>query len=57
MNPNDLGDRVEEAIRESIDWGIWECCQRAEAAEKETIRTVVGNMIISGLASKKSSPQ
>jgi hypothetical protein len=54
MNPNELRDRVEEAIQEYIDWDIWERSELAEAAEKETIRTVVGNMIISGLASKKS---
>jgi hypothetical protein len=54
MNPNDLRDRVEEAIQEYIDWDIWERCELTEAAEKESIRTVVGKMIISGLAAKKS---
>jgi hypothetical protein len=57
MNPNELRDRVEEGIQEYIDWDIWERCERAEAAEKETIRTVVGQMINLGLASKKSPPQ
>jgi hypothetical protein len=53
MNPNELRDRVEEAIQAYIDWDIWERCELAEAAEKDTIRTVVGNMIISGLASNR----
>jgi hypothetical protein len=52
MNPNTLRARVEDALCDDIDWEIWERCQRAEAAEKETIRTVVGKIIISGLASK-----
>jgi hypothetical protein len=57
MNPNELRDRVEEAIQGYIDWDIWERSELAEAAEKETIRTVVGKMIISGLASyKKIAP-
>jgi hypothetical protein len=57
MNPNELRDRVEEEIQDYIDWDIWERCELAEAAEKESIRTVVRQvrqMIISGLASKKS---
>jgi hypothetical protein len=54
MNPNELRDRVEGAIQEYIDWDIWERSELAEAAERESIRTVVGQMIISGLASKRS---
>ena len=56
MNPNDLRDRVEEAIMGYIDWDLWERSKLAEAAEQYTLRTVVGNMIISGLASKKLPP-
>jgi hypothetical protein len=55
MNPNDLRKRVEAVIREYMHWGAWERCSLAEAARQDAIRTVVGNMIISGLASKKSS--
>jgi hypothetical protein len=54
MNPNDLRERVEAVLRTHIHWGAWERCRLAEAAEQDAIRTVVGNMIISGLAAKKS---
>jgi hypothetical protein len=57
MNPNDLRARVEAHIRAYIDWEAWERCRLAEEAEKDSINQVVGEMIISGLASKKSSPQ
>lgn len=57
MNPNDLRARVEAHIRASIDWEAWERCRLAEKAEKDSINRVVGEMIISGLASKKSPPQ
>jgi hypothetical protein len=54
MNPNDLRDRVTAIIAEYIDWDTWERCRLAEGAEREAIRTVVGNMIISGLTPKTS---
>ena len=57
MNPNDLRARVEAHIRACIDWEAWERCRLAEEAEKDSINRVVGEMIISGLASKKSPPQ
>jgi hypothetical protein len=49
MNPNELRDRVAAHIQAYIHWDVWERCRLAEAAEQETIRTVVGQMIISGL--------
>jgi hypothetical protein len=55
LNPNILRARVEAVIRECINWEIWERCRLAEVAEKDTIRRVVGNMISSGLAVKRSA--
>jgi hypothetical protein len=41
MNPTDLRARVEEAIRELIDWPTWERSVAAEEAEAESLRTVL----------------
>jgi hypothetical protein len=54
MSPVTLRQRVEQAIRSVIDWEAWERCTLAEAAEKATIRTVLGNWrhLIVGQASQ-----
>jgi hypothetical protein len=41
MDPNELRDRVEEAIRLEIDDEKWERCEILERAEKESIRNVL----------------
>ena len=42
MDPNDLRDCVEEAIRELIEPEAWERCEVVNAAELESLRTVLG---------------
>lgn len=37
LSPNILRERLAEAVREEIDWGAWNRCALAEAAEKETL--------------------
>jgi hypothetical protein len=44
MNPNDLRAKVEQAIRRLLDRAAWEACQRTEAAQVETFRTVLTAM-------------
>jgi hypothetical protein len=38
MDPNDLRDRVKEAIQDEIDWEVWDRCAVCEAAEQESLR-------------------
>jgi hypothetical protein len=55
LSPVILRQRVEEFIQASIDWPRWEWSQRAEQAETESIRTVLGHwqaLRISGQATK-----
>jgi hypothetical protein len=52
MDPNTLRARVTAYIRSHIEWGTWERCRLAEAAEKDTIKSIVGQMIISRQATK-----
>jgi hypothetical protein len=42
MDPNDLRDCVEEAIKEHIEPVAWERCEMINAAEQESLRTVLG---------------
>ena len=57
MNPNTLRDRIEQAIRAEIDWPAWERCKTAEAAERETLHTVLDSWHgILGQASKCGGP-
>jgi hypothetical protein len=41
MDPNDLRDRVEEAIKEEIEWDAWERSARCQDAEQETLQSVL----------------
>jgi hypothetical protein len=41
MDPNDLRERVEEAISDEIDWEEWERCSKCERAESESLRHVL----------------
>jgi hypothetical protein len=41
MSPVDLRARVEEEIRDFIDWDAWELSRKAEAAEVETIDDIL----------------
>jgi hypothetical protein len=41
MDPNDLRDRVQEAIEDSIDHDTWERCEKAEKAELESLHDVL----------------
>jgi hypothetical protein len=43
MNPNDLRQRVERAIRAQIKWKPWRRCLKAEAAEKASLKLVMKN--------------
>jgi hypothetical protein len=43
MDPNDLRDCVEEAIKEQIEPVAWARCETVNAAEKESLKTVLGN--------------
>jgi hypothetical protein len=43
MSPVDLRARVEEEIRNRINWSTWERSRKAEAAEIATIDTVISN--------------
>jgi hypothetical protein len=40
MDPNDLRDRVEEAIKNEIDWEARKRCDTCEKAERESLRLV-----------------
>jgi len=40
MDPNDLRARVEEAIRDQIDWDAWEKDERINKAERESVRAL-----------------
>jgi hypothetical protein len=42
LSPVLLRERVEEEIHSRIDWDAWERCTRAEAAERESLRDVLG---------------
>jgi hypothetical protein len=42
MDPNDLRDCVEEAIKQYIEPVAWARCERVNAAELESLRTVLG---------------
>jgi hypothetical protein len=42
LNPVTLRDRVRRAIEAYIDRGAWERCGKAEAAERETLESVLG---------------
>jgi hypothetical protein len=42
MDPNDLRDCVEEAIRELIEPESWERCETVNRAEQESLRTIIG---------------
>lgn len=44
MNPNDLRDRVEQAIVQYIDAEAWERHKFAEVAEQETVRKIAKRM-------------
>jgi hypothetical protein len=44
MNPNDLRAKVEAAIIALLDIDAWNVCQRAEAAQRETFKTVLTAM-------------
>ena len=39
MDPNDLRDCVEEAIRELIEPEAWERCETVNRAEQESLKT------------------
>jgi hypothetical protein len=39
LDPNDLRHRVEEAIKNEIEWEAWERCATVERAEQESMRT------------------
>ena len=41
MDPNDLRDRVEEAIRDEIEWDAWERSAKCREAEQETLQSVL----------------
>jgi hypothetical protein len=41
MDPNDLRDRVEEAIRDEIEWDAWERSARCQDAEEESLQSVL----------------
>jgi hypothetical protein len=41
MDPNDLRDRVEEAIKELIEPEAWDRCAVVERAEQESLRSVL----------------
>jgi hypothetical protein len=43
MDPRDLRDCVEEAIKEQIEPEAWERCEVVNAAEQESLKTVLGN--------------
>lgn len=42
MNPNDLRQRVENAIRDEIEWDAWHRCELAERGEIESLHDVLG---------------
>jgi hypothetical protein len=44
MNPNDLRAKVEQAICRVLDLEAWAICQRTEAAQVQTFRTVLTAM-------------
>jgi hypothetical protein len=41
MDPRDLRDMVEEAIRAEIDWEIWDRCTVVQEAESESLKHVL----------------
>jgi hypothetical protein len=41
MDPNDLRDRVEEAIKGEIEWEAWNRCSVVQEAEQESLQTVL----------------
>jgi hypothetical protein len=43
MDPNDLRDRVEEAIRELIEPTAWQRCEVVNRAERESLKTTLEN--------------
>ena len=42
LNPNTLRERVEQHIRDFIDWEAWERCAKVEQAERNSLLEVVG---------------
>ena len=43
MDPNDLRDRVAEAIKDEVEPGAWRRCEKVNKAEVESLRTVLDN--------------
>jgi hypothetical protein len=41
MDPRDLRDRVEEAIKDEIEWRAWRRCETVQLAEQESLQTVL----------------
>ena len=41
LDPNTLRERVEDAIRDYIDWDEWNRCVKVEEAEKASLLTAL----------------
>lgn len=41
LSPAVLRERIEQRIREVVDWEAWERCERVQAEEKESLQTIL----------------
>jgi hypothetical protein len=55
MDPRDLRDLAEEAIRGEIEWKAWNRCAAIEKAERESLRHVLDGWKAGGPAEQSET--